>query len=115
MINVIDVNPVHSSVSWENFHSNVTELIATITDKERSVVMCRGVPAEWQENFEIMGRPDDIYVAWVRFSTDGDGEFFFAFIAWSEQVLKDFVAHVGEEIMGGEQTSFEKVAPPTLH
>lgn len=115
MINVIDVNPVHSSVSWENFHSNVTELIATLPDKERSVVMCRGVPAEWQEHFEIMGRPDDIYVAWVNFSTDSGKEFFFAFIAWNEQVLKDFVTHVGEEIMGGEQTKFEKVEPPTLH
>lgn len=115
MINIYDVRPMTGKhVSWDQFWGNLSGLITTVEDKPRSVVMCRDLPEDWQDQFQALGQDDDTYVAWVRFD-QGESYFHFAFIAWDEKVLIDYVNHVGEEVMGGEMTSFVKQEKHTLH
>lgn len=115
MINIYDVRPATGiHISWDQFYGNLSQMLGTIDDKDISVVMCRDLPAEWEDQFRALGDTDERAVAWVRFD-QGDSEFFFAFIAWNEEVLINYVNHVGEEIMGGTMTQFEKREPRTLH
>ena len=115
MINVYDVRPMTGKhVSWDQFWDNLTNLITTGEDKSRSGVMCRDLPDEWQASFQALGQDDNLYVAWVRFD-QGEDHFHFAFIAWDEDVLINYVNHVGEEVLGGEITSFVKQEKHTLH
>lgn len=115
MINVYDLHLKTATVpTWDQFYGNLSQMMDTIDDKERSVIMCRDLPAEWEEAFRALGDTDERAVAWVRF-TQGEGEFFFAFIAWDEEILINYVNHIGEEVMGGTMTQFEKREPRTLH
>ena len=113
MINIIDVRP-NGEVSWDNFYGNLSSLLDQIEDKSNSVVICREMPDEWQSHFEGLGQKANHEVAWVRFDHT-NGHFHFAFIAWNQKLLLDCINHVGEEIMGGEMTSFVEVTPPTIH
>ncbi len=115
MINIYDVRAATGKIlSWDDFYGNLSQVLGTIDDKDNSVVMCRDLPADWQPHFEALGHSDDQEVAWVRFE-QGEDEFFFAFIAWNERILIDYVNHVGQEIMGGEIQSFVKTEKPTIH
>ena len=117
MINVYDVHPKTGKLlSWDQFYGNLSQLMESIDDREHSVVMCRDLPPEWEDSFRALGDTDERAVAWVRFQQgEGKDEFFFAFIAWDEEVLINYVNHIGEEVMGGTMTQFEKREPRTLH
>lgn len=115
MINIYDVRPVNGHVAWEQFLGSLSEIFGRIEDEDKpnTVIMCRDLPDEWQDQFSALGTAEK-EVAWVRFDAP-DGHFHYAFIAWDQKVLIDYVNHVGEEIMGGEATSFIEQTPPTIH
>lgn len=115
MINIYDVSPVEGKeMSWDQFWGNLSNLIAKVDDKMHSVVMCRNLPDDWKDQFQAIGQDDDTHVAWVRFDHRAD-HFHYAFIAWDETVLIEYVNHVGEEVLGGEMTSFVKEDKRVLH